>query len=347
MAWIKRNLVLVISGALAIALLGFGAFYLFSAIQKNNQINQEIESTKAEIQRLLGKPVTPTTENLKLAKQEAVKLNQFVGEAKKLFPSSPNPTEPLTVPAFKSTLANRINELHKLAATVPTRLESNAAGPYYFTFEAQRLALNIAPESLQPLSDRLHEVEFIAQTLFKSRINRLVGMRRALVPGERPTGGGNAPGGGNDYLSVSARTNAETSMMVWPYEVTFDCFSSDLALVVNGLQNSKYAFIVKTVEWETSPDAVNPRRTPNQRNPRNPPTQPGQTLPPRRGAQPAPARPGVVNPRANAAAAPATGTSQLITIIDEQLVRVTMRLDVIKPDTTPSGGPGGRRGGRP
>src|SRR5215204_3763933 len=105
MAWIKRNLVLVISGAIALALFGLGGFYIYSAIQKDGQISGEIESNKAEIKRLFAEDVTPTSENLKAAKQEAVKLNAFVSEAKKLFPPTPPPSEPLNAPNFKSLLA--------------------------------------------------------------------------------------------------------------------------------------------------------------------------------------------------------------------------------------------------
>lgn len=344
MAWIKRNLILVISGAVALVLFGLGGYYLYSAIQKNQQIDTDIESTKAEIRRLFEKPVTPTADNLKLAKQEGVKLNSFVNEAKRLFPPTPPPTEPLTSPSFKSLLANTITELHRQAAVVPTRLESNGPLLYYFTFEAQRLSLNLPPESLRPLYDRLSEVQFISQVLFKSRINRLVSMKRAAVIGERPAGVAQAPGGGNDYLAASVRIDQETGMALWPYEVVFDCFTPELASVVESLQAGKYGMLIKSVDVRPADELAPPGMR-----------QPGQGQPPGRMPPPGRLPPGgnPVNRPGVPAVAPGPGTPPMITIINERLIRVTLNLEIIKPDSGGAGGPGGggpgggRRGGPP
>ena len=329
MVWIKRNLILVISGGVALLLLGLGGFYLYSAIQKNQQIDTDIGSTKEEIKRLFEKPVTPTAENLKLAKQEGLKLGAFVAEAKRLFPGTPAPAEPLTSPSFKSLLANTISELHRQAATVPTRLDSNQVGLYYFTFEAQRQPLSLPPESFRPLYDRLNEVQFIAQVLFKSRVNRIVSLKRAAVIGERPVGGAQQPGGGNDYLPAPARVDSETGMALWPYEVEFDCFTPELAAVIEGLQGAKYGLLITSLKSGPADE-----------------TAPARNQPPVRGGNPPPNRGG-----AAPAVAPGPAGPSLITIINEKLIRVTLQLEVIKPDSGGAGGPGGpgnmRRGGGP
>ncbi len=343
MAWIKRNLVLVISGAIAFALFAAGGYYLFSALQKDKQISEEIERTKSEIQALLAKPVTPTAENLKAARQEAVKLNSFVAEARRLFPPTPPPAEPLNPLSFKSHLARTVNELHQQAISVGIKLESN----YYFTFESQRLPVAFPPESLRPLSERLHEVHFIADVLMKSRINRLVGMKRAMVVSERPTGGGNQPGG-TDYLASPARTNAETGMTAWPYEVVFDCFTPEFASVLDGMQRAN-GFIVKTVEVKPADGSASLTGEP--RRPGRPVRSPDAAQPPRRPAVPGRNPPGAPPVRPAAPGAPpAPPRGALETIINEKLLRVTMRIDVVKPDAPSAGGPrpgGGRRGGNP
>jgi len=89
MAWIKRNLALVISGAIALALLGFGGWYLWSAIQKNNQSDGEINQTKSEIERLLNMDPSPNTSNLANAKRELDRLTTFTAAAKRHFPVTP------------------------------------------------------------------------------------------------------------------------------------------------------------------------------------------------------------------------------------------------------------------
>lgn len=341
MSWIKRNLALVISGVVALGLLGFGGWYLYSAIEKNNQIDGEINQVKAEIERLLNMDPTPNQQNLTLAKQEAAKLAAFVAEARKQFPPTPPIAEPLNDLAFRSLLQNTVNELHKQAKSVGIQVEDTNRY-YYFTFEAQRETMRFSPESLRPLSERLSEVRQIAEILFKARVNRLAWMKRAMVPGERPQqGGGNVAVGGNptaDYLNnVSARTNAEAGMVLWPYEVVFDCFSPELGVVLEALERTP-GFIVKSLEQKVSPEAITAG------GPRGPEVQPGQ--PPRiPGQRPVPAVPGV---RAN----PAAPVPALTTVINERPLRVTLRIEVIKPDPLQPGGggpgsgrpPGGRRG---
>jgi hypothetical protein len=321
----------VISGVVALGLLGFGGWYLYSAIEKNNQIDGEINQIKAEIERLLNMDPTPNQQNLTLAKQEAAKLTAFITEARKQFPPAPPAAEPLNDLSFRSLLENTVNDLHKQAKSVGIQAEDTNRY-YYFTFEAQREAMRFSPESLRPLSERLSEVRQIAEILFKARVNRLAWMKRAMVPGERPQQpGGNVAAGGNltaDYFAnVSARTNAEAGMVLWPYEVVFDCFSPELGVVLEAFERTP-GFIVKSVATAVSPEALaaaGPRRPdPPGAQPRNP------------GLRPVPgARPNAPAP-----------VAALTTVINERPLRVTLRIEVIKPEP-PQPGTGGPAGGRP
>jgi len=336
MSWIKRNLSLVISGVAALALLGFGGWYLYSAIEKNNQIDGEINQIKSEIERLLNMDPTPNQQNLTLAKQEAAKLAAFVAEAKKQFPSTPPPSEPLNDLSFRSLLENTVNELHKQASSVGIKVSEDTNRHYYFTFEAQRTSMRFSPESLRPLSERLHEVRQMAEVLFRARVNRLVWMKRAMVPGERPQQPGANPGGGGpvppDYLNVSARTNAEANMILWPYEVVFDCFSPELGTVLESLERMP-GIIVKTIQTDVSPEAA---AMVERRRAEAPPDM-------RRFPQGRPIPGGGVRTNVPAAPVPA-----LTTVINERPLRVTMRIDVIKPEPQqPGGGGRGGRGGPP
>lgn len=299
MSWIKRNLSLVISGVIAVALLGLGGWYLWSAIQKNSTVDNEINATKAEIDRLFNATPSPNDANLKQAKQEAARLAAFIADARKQFPPTPPPPMALNNQSFKELLQRTVDGLHKQASSVGIRVETN----YYFSFENHRLPVMFPSEILRPLADQMNEVERFASILFKSRINRLEGIRRAPVPGElttpAPAAAGGA-GGAGDYLNVQARLNAETGLSIWPYEVTFHCFTSELGSVVEALGRPENAFIVKALVSEPIPD-------PAQGAPRN-----LQNPPPGRQPQPA-AQP------------------SLSTVINERLLRVTLRLEVIKP----------------
>ena len=147
MAWIKRNLVLVISGVIALGLLAYGGWLFFSAVQKNKEIDNEIEQTKRDIEGFLQKTPTPNAANLKLAQEELERLNKFIADSKKLFPSPPPPSGPLNALSFKSLLETTINDLYRDARSVGILLPTN----YYFSFEAQRLPVTFPTESLLPL----------------------------------------------------------------------------------------------------------------------------------------------------------------------------------------------------
>ena len=308
MSWIKRNLSLVISGAIALGLLGVGAWYLWSAIQKNNAIDTEVGGTKSEIERLLNMDPAPNQSNLNTLKREFDRLTAFNAQARRMFPSTPAPPGPLNNQSFNSLLQTTIDGLHKQASSVGIKVDPD----YYFTFESQRLPVTFAPESLHPLSERLHEVQSIASILFKSRINRLEGIRRAVVPGEQPD-----PKAASDYLPSQPRGNAETGMVLWPYEVTFQCFTSEMAGVLEALQRAQYGFIVKAPSSEPARDVAS----------LPPPLQPPGQPPGRRFNPPAGAN---VPLGAN----PPPG---LITVLNEKLLRVTLRIEVIKPEAARPG----------
>lgn len=293
MAWIKRNLALVVSAMIALGLLGFGGWYLWSAIQKNNQSDGEINQTKSEIERLLNMDPSPNASNLANAKRELDRLNTFMASAKRHFPPTPRPAAPLNNESFKGLLQTTIDELHRQAASVGIKVESN----YYFSFSAHRGSLEFEREILRPLSERLHEVQFLSSVLFRARINRLEGIRRAMVPGEKLPAGGFGPAT-SDYLNNPPRNNPETGMALWPYEVTFHCFTLELGAVLEALERAPYGFVVKSITSEPATEI-------------------------KEGVLPPPPPRGV---RTNAPPA-------LMTVVNEKLLRVTLRLEVIKPES--------------
>ena len=247
MAWIKRNFALVVSGVIALALLGLGGWYLWAAIDKNDSIDKEINQTKAEIDRLLNMDPSPNASNFTNAKRELDRLNAFIAEARKQFPPSPPPPDPLTDETFKTLLETVVNDLHREAETAKIGI---AVPNYYFTFEAQHFPVTFPPESLRPLTERLYEVQSMVSILLKSRINRLDSLRRARVPGEIVQA--TAPEAANDYLPSQPRTNAETAMTLWPYELNFRCFSPELGTVLEALEREHGGFIVKSISSSAS-----------------------------------------------------------------------------------------------
>ena len=95
--------------------------------------------------------------------------------------------------------------------------------------------------------------------------------------------------------------------MLWPYEVTFQCFSSELSSALEDLERAPYGFLVKSVVVDPAEDRATPPGTP-------PGAPPG--APPGRRFGPGPAT---------------NAPTGLVTLINEKLLRVTLRIEVIKP----------------
>lgn len=297
MAWIKRNLALVISGAIALALLVFGALYLLGAKNKNSTVDEEINQAKAELDRLMNLAPFPSPSNVTFARQELERVNAFIAQAKKQFPAPP-PAERLTDQSFKSVLQTTIDDLHKQAQASGVNVETN----YYFSFEAQRRPVTFPPESLQPLSARLREVHAVASVLIKSKVNRIEAVKRAPVPGEATQG--------PDYLAELPRTNSEVQAIIFPYEFTFQAFTPELATVVESIASMPEAMIIRSIVVEPAEAVAAPQR----------PTQPAPAQ------QPTRAVPGARRPVAAGPAQPG-----LETVLNERALRVIMKIDVINP----------------
>ncbi|HMJ89515.1 MAG TPA: Amuc_1100 family pilus-like protein [Candidatus Acidoferrum sp.] len=295
MPWIKRNLVVVISAAVALALFGFGGWYLWSAMEKNKAVDEEIGGLKSELNTLTSAPQYPSASNIAIAQRELKRVNDFAAEAKKFFPPSPAPASPLNNQTFAALLHNTIDELTKEATAAGIRVETN----YHYSFDSQWLPVSFPPASLQPLNERLAEVKQLSSLLFKAKVNRLERVRRARVNDEVP-----APTAAGDYVNETPNLNAETGMTMWPYEVVFHSFTPELATVLEGISRMPEAYVVRSVVVDAAEPMLKPLA----------PVAPANAPPARRGA-----RPGTVAP---------TG---LETILNERLLRVVMKLEVIKP----------------
>lgn len=250
MPWIKRNLALVISAAIAVGLLGFGGWYLWSALKKNSEIDGELGQAKEDLNRLMNEKPFPSSTNISQARRELERANAFLADARKQFPADPPPTQPLNNLSFKVLLQTSVDELNQLAVASGVKVETN----YYYSFEAQRLPVNFAPESLRPLVDRLNDVKAVASLLIKAKINRLEAVRRAAVEGETLTG--------TDYLSEKPRVHPEAGVVMWPYEFTFQAFSPELAVVMEHLAAAPEAWVVRAVAAEPAEFVKAPERVP-------------------------------------------------------------------------------------
>ena len=314
MAWIKRNLYFLIGGVVALALLGAAIIYLFTKNQLNNELTEKLDAAYGELTQLNQDKLQPgnsKVDNIKLAKEQSGRLNGYVARAGQFFgsiPSIPDGGE-ITDAVFAAQLSKTIVELQ----TAATNASVTCPSRYDFSFNAIKSKMAFAPGSLHPLAEQLGEVKAICDVLYRAKINALDSIRRRRVsPDDRELA---------DYTELPATTN--DLAVLTPYEVTFRCFSGELAEVLRGFAYSPNGFIVKTVSIDpasavvVTPDAqaAVPSTIFAESLRRRSPFEPGIMAPP------------VVQPVSPATPAVRGG---LQTVLNERPLRVNLVIELVK-----------------
>jgi len=356
MDWVKRNLGFVIGSVVALGLLLFSGFYLYSNSKKNNEAREQLEAEYSELQRLSNLSPHPgkgNVDNIRRAKEQREQVLQFMEKVAQRFkgiPAIPSSTQ-VTGEDFSRDLRRTIDQLNRQAGLASVVLPTN----YNFSFEAEKRLVKFAPGSLPALAVQVGDVKAICEVLFSSRVNKLTGLRRERVSPDDRTGPQ------SDYLRQTSVTNELA--VISPYEISFESFSAELADVISGFSSSPHAIVIKGMNVGPAKVSAPGRRAtagyvPVTRAPTTPiyaaPTQPataggygavggggpqfrqptfrrplgmddGQAA--AYAAAPAQTYPQAY-PTAEGAYAGTADTSQ--TLIDEHLLSVTMLLEVIK-----------------
>jgi hypothetical protein len=304
MLWIKRNLFLALGGLIAVLLLGAGIFFFLGAKAKNEQLEEEIGATTNTLNNLYNAPVFPGVSNIETAKRETEKLRAVVGRMQMLF--VPVPSEKVTGLAFRSYRDNTLAELHRMAEEARTTLPGKG---YAFSFETQRSKVDFKEGTFPAIPQQMAEVKAVCKILFDAHVDPLVNLRRTRVSKDDEES--NAA---SDYHFLKILTNAETETVTSPYEVTFNCLSSDLAAVLQGFLSSPHGLIVKAIQAEPAVEVA-------AANPAGAPPGPVGTVP-RRQVPPAQIPAGVA-PKAGAADKP-------VILLKERRVKVTLLIYVMR-----------------
>jgi hypothetical protein len=242
MSWVKRNLYFLIGGIVALVMLGAAGWYLYSKWDLNNTNGASLKQAYADLKALNEKNPNPGGDNIKIAKEQRKELIDYMGRAGKYFQKIPPiPDLPKkTDRDFAAALNRTIDQLRRDSTNASVTLQDN----YNFSFQAEKLKINFDQRGLEPLSTQLGEVKAICDVLFQARINALDGLRRERVSAD------DTSGPATDYLGESSTTNALA--ILTPYEMTFRCFSPELAAVLAGFASSPNGLIVKTINAEVA-----------------------------------------------------------------------------------------------
>ena len=227
---------------MALVLLGAAGWYLYSKWDLNNTNLASLNQAYADLKGLNDKKPNPGGDNIKLAKEQRKELLDYMGRAAKYFQKIPPiPDLPKkTDRDFAAALNRTIDQLRRDSTNASVTLQDN----YNFSFQAEKLKINFDQRGLEPLSTQLGEVKAICDVLFQARINALDGLRRERVSAD------DTSGPATDYLGENSTTNGLA--ILTPYELTFRCFSPELAAVLAGFASSPNGLIVKTINAEAA-----------------------------------------------------------------------------------------------
>ncbi len=250
MAWVKRNLFMLVGGIIALALLGVAGWYLYDSIQTDNDVAAQLQTATDDLKALVERDPHPGNErvdNIGAAKAEVKRLAALKKDLQAFFAvanlGSTNQAR-LNPAQFKVLLDNTIDELERTSKKYSVTLPQQ----YAFSFSSQRKKVEFAKDSLEVLATQLEDIKTIANIVFAARVKQLTSFRRSPVADDPILGG-------PDYLTRKMVTNKVANTLTSSYEVKFVGFSSDLAAVLEGLVKAPGCFAVKSVGWDRSTTA--------------------------------------------------------------------------------------------
>ena len=330
MAWIKRNLIFVMGGILALGLLGAAGFYNYKGWSHNTAAFNRLNEIYGTLRKFTGQKPSPgndKVDNIAAAREQERQIRDWIRRAADYFqPIAPIPNtgnNAVSSEAFAGALRRTIDQLQHEAEAASVTLPPQ----YSFSFKAQRDLVRFQPGSLASLAAQFGEVRTIAEILYAAKVNSLDGIQRVRVSDD------DANGPQADYFDGRSVTN--NLAVLTPYQITFRSFSPEVGEVLAGFASSPHGFIVKSINVQpagaaaaTAPEtAATETPVPMLAEPMPAVPMLAQPyLPP--GLRERPAIPPAAPPTTLPTRVPGRGGLQ--TVLNEQLLRVTLVVEVVK-----------------
>ncbi|HEY1663264.1 MAG TPA: Amuc_1100 family pilus-like protein [Verrucomicrobiae bacterium] len=308
MGWIKRNLFFVIGLVVTVLLLGAAAFYDFQSWRSNQDAFASLTEVYNQIQQdnnYKPSPGNDKIDNIQIAKDQQQQLQQWLKNARAYFQPItpiPNPADgQVTSEMFAPALSQTIRLLQHEAQTANLQLPPP---PYFFSFTAQSDKAVFDSTTLGQVAQQLGDVKAIVEILTGVRVNELEGIQRMPVSKD------DTVGNQADYLTDQPIT--KDMGVLTPYQVTFRGFSSDVANVLAAFASSPNGFIVQSISVQPASQAAA--------------TEGNQSVPGsmREGG------PAIQYNMPAATTATMPGRGGLQTVLNEQMLRVTLKIEIIR-----------------
>lgn len=272
MNWVKSNIGLVVGGVVALALMGVAGWFLFTQMEAEKRAQANLEQGLTNLKSLLTRDPHPGDPNAGVDNITAVKAEQAKAEKnlleplRELFKPFEAP-EDLDTFKFKSLLEERVATMQRAARKAGTKLPKEGDSKYSFSFSDVRPKVSFAPETLGPMAFQLTQIESISQILFDAKIHSINGIKRPEVSEaeeeveededdyddeESAFSSFSLGTSSENYIEDEAITNSITGAIIYPFQLSFQCFASELSDVMAGFNDSDHFFRVKWMVVEQS-----------------------------------------------------------------------------------------------
>jgi hypothetical protein len=241
MDWLKKNLVVVISGVVSLVIIGGAGWYLFSKIQADQSIDEQYNDVRSKLSDFEGKKPFPNLENVDAAKEQLEKVNSYLTNASRFF-GQPIVTKNWDNTEFLTYLTKTVTDLRNAAQTSKTTIPTN----YWFSFAAQNERAQFDSNTMTKVVAQVEDVQMLASACFNAHIYELIAIQRAPVTLDDTNA---MTAHASDYLATK-RVSTTDFTTIYPYAVTIRCSSTELGAILEGLARAQYGFFVKWVRVE-------------------------------------------------------------------------------------------------
>jgi hypothetical protein len=244
MAWIKKNLFILIAGVISLAVLGYAVFFVKQKMDADAQVSAELDDSAQKFKSLLDRkwhPGDKKVDNIKEAKEQLQRVRKFTDEVREYI-KGPQLSTNLNNREFRALLDNTMTSLRRDAEEAGMNLPTTN---YWFTFSNYKTTVDFKGD-VAGLASELEDIKSIMHVIYEARVPSLVAMRRSPVSQTDYTGSG-------DYLS-DREVKTNDWAIIAGYEVTFQGFSSELARLMEGFANAKQCFVVKSLGVAQAPE---------------------------------------------------------------------------------------------
>ena len=266
MNWIKQNVGLVVGCVIALVLMCVAGWYMMAQIDKDKGITAELDSQRQLVKSLYTRdphPGTDKVDNISAVKKEQERVKEMaLGPMGSYFPGFEIPAD-MSISGFKEILENTVYELQRDAKYTGIKLPSSDQGNYGFSFDDIRPRIDLEVDALRPLTFQLYQVRELCEVLFEAKIHGINTIKRLPVSdNDAASAGTSSMGLSGTASTTSSSTSAENyiedvatqdpniNAIMMPYQISFQCFSSELGRVLDGFNHSNHFFRVKWLAVE-------------------------------------------------------------------------------------------------